>query len=96
MKLKELSEMFKALGHETRIQILEHLRTPSQPVSPGAISSSIKVDYEVVHYHCEKLRDAGLIVREGKSHPLYALDTKPLRVMEEWLSKRGYKNAQTK
>ena len=57
------SETLQALGHPTRVQILEALR---EPASGAAVARAIGQPRQRVNYHMHELSQAGLVKRIGE------------------------------
>lgn len=63
--LEARAEVFKALGHPTRLQIATQLK--SGPQSVGELTTLVGADTSTVSKHISVLRDAGIVrgVKEG-------------------------------
>lgn len=60
---ESLARVFKALGHPTRIKILEHLKQIDQCIC-GDIVSLFSLSQSTISQHLKSLKDAGLIIGE--------------------------------
>ena len=83
-----LGETFKAMGDETRREILRLLRSGS--LSAGEIAAQFEMSAATVSHHLSVLREAGLIQdeRRGK-HILYTLNASVFEEMILWLRAFG-------
>lgn len=80
---------FDVLGDPVRRRILELLATGEQP--SGALSATISEEFGIsqpaVSQHLKVLRENGFAtVRADGTRRLYAVDSTPLREVDEWLS----------
>lgn len=83
----ELVEVFKALSHPIRIDILDHLK--SQPLTTGELSEKYDVSRYAIMKHLRVLVDANLITirRKGRLRVNY-LNVIPLQELyNRWVSK---------
>jgi ArsR family transcriptional regulator, arsenate/arsenite/antimonite-responsive transcriptional repressor len=60
LRLKETAEMFNALSHPARLQILEYLAETKTCIS-GDISEEIPLSRTTVNQHLDELKKVGLI-----------------------------------
>lgn len=79
---------FDVLGDPVRRRILELLADGEQ--TAGAIGATIQVEFAItqpaVSQHLKVLRDNGFTtVRPDGQRRLYAVDSRPLRDVDEWL-----------
>lgn len=80
---------FDVLGDPVRRRILELLTEGEQP--SGALSAVVQAEFGIsqpaVSQHLKVLRDNGFAtVRADGTRRLYAVDTGPLREVDEWLA----------
>ncbi|HVV25090.1 MAG TPA: metalloregulator ArsR/SmtB family transcription factor [Pseudonocardiaceae bacterium] len=80
---------FDVLGDPVRRRILELLTEGEQP--SGALSAVVQAEFGIsqpaVSQHLKVLRDNGFAtVRADGTRRLYAVDTSPLREVDEWLA----------
>jgi DNA-binding transcriptional ArsR family regulator len=83
---------FDVLGDPVRRRILELLADGEQ--TSGAVSAVIQDEFGIsqpaVSAHLRVLRESGFTtVRADGARRLYAVDTAPLREVEEWLGRFG-------
>lgn len=90
---------FDVLGDPVRRRILELLaEAPDGEQSSGAVTSVIQDEFGIsqpaVSQHLRVLRENGFTtVRAAGTRRLYAVDTQPLREVDEWLNRfRGFWN----
>jgi DNA-binding transcriptional ArsR family regulator len=81
---------FEVLGDPVRRRILELLADGEQP--SGAVSSVIQAEFGIsqpgVSQHLRVLRESGFAtVRADGARRLYAVDSAPLREVDEWLER---------
>lgn len=87
MESHELTEMFKALAHPSRVEILDFLK--DGPMTTGELSDKFDVSRYAVMKHLNILESAGLVVvrREGRIRLNY-LNAVPLQQLyNRWVSK---------
>jgi DNA-binding transcriptional ArsR family regulator len=80
---------FDVLGDPVRRRILELLATGEQPsgVLSATISEEFGISQPAVSQHLKVLRENGFAtVRADGTRRLYAVDSTPLREVDEWLS----------
>ncbi len=86
---EQMNSVFHALAHETRREILDHLR--DQPgIAVGELASRFDVTRIAVMNHLTVLSHAGLITsrKDGRSRHLY-LNAMPIQMIyERWID--GY------
>lgn len=86
---EQMDSVFHALAHETRREILDHLR--DQPgMTVGTLASRFDVTRIAVMNHLTVLTNAGLITsqKDGRSRRLY-LNAMPIQMIyERWID--GY------
>ncbi|MCU4177452.1 ArsR/SmtB family transcription factor [Carboxylicivirga sp. N1Y90] len=94
--LQELAQLFKALAHPARLQILSFLASQNACFS-GDITEEIPLGRTTVNQHLSELKKVGLvqgIVRGSKTN--YCLDNKAIELLEksgiEFLSKLNKSN----
>lgn len=84
----ELDNVFKALSHRTRRQILMTLKHMGGKMSAGEIASRYSCAWPTITKHLKVLQQAGLVevCREG-NHQLYKLNLQPMSNVEKnWIS----------
>lgn len=69
MTINPANAAFRALGDETRREILKMLRTG--PRTSGEIASRFDSSWPTISRHLAILRDAGLVVTERKGQEIY-------------------------
>ncbi|MBA4409461.1 MAG: metalloregulator ArsR/SmtB family transcription factor [Bacteroidota bacterium] len=84
-ELQERANLFKALAHPARLQILQFLAQTKTCIT-GDISERFPLTRATVNQHMKELRDAGLICghTEG-SKIVYCLDIENVKAMEKIL-----------
>ena len=82
-----LGDTFKAVGDETRREILRLLRSGS--LTAGEIAAHFEMSATTVSHHLSVLREAGLILDERRGKYIcYTLNASVLEEMILWL--RGF------
>ncbi len=85
MKL-EPSEMFKVLGVETRVKIINHLKSKG-PLGAKNIAELVGITPASVSQHLRVLRQAGLVKSERKGYWIpYSIDEEVLESCRQVLS----------
>lgn len=80
-------EMFTALSHPLRQQILDALRV--QPASVRELTDGLTASQPVVSQHLKVLRDAGLVsARAEGTRRIYSVETEGLRQLRLFLEQR--------
>ena len=69
MTLNPANAAFRALGDETRREILKMLR--AGPRTSGEIASKFNSSWPTISRHLSILRDAGLVVTERRGQEIY-------------------------
>lgn len=64
--LEEYLEMHSAVGHRSRYEILYRL-VHSGEMSPTELEEAIEIDDSTLHYHLNKLADAGLVEKRQRT-----------------------------
>lgn len=84
--LRQLSRLFQALSDETRLRILELLRSGEHCVCD--LTGALEAQQSRLSFHLRTLKEAGLVTdrREGR-WSYYALRPEALEAMEELLSR---------
>jgi DNA-binding transcriptional ArsR family regulator len=84
LSLAAPADVFTAIAHPVRRQILDALRTGEQPVH--ALAAPFSMSRPAVSQHLKLLREAGLVseVRRGRERR-YALQPARLRDVASWL-----------
>jgi ArsR family transcriptional regulator len=89
-KLQEQANLFKALGHPARLQILQFL-AKSQNCISGDISDELPLSRTTVNQHLKELKDAGLIKGHIEGAKMkYCLDGEKVEQMKSLL--KGFMN----
>lgn len=80
------AEVFRALGHEDRLAMLEHLRcAPRGRAGVLELAELSGISRFAASHHLGVLRAAGLIVMSRQSHRhLHRVDRPALRAIEDW------------
>lgn len=79
-----MPDVFDAIGHPVRRQVLDLLRTGPRPVHQ--IAPAFAMSRPAVSQHLKVLLDAGLVVeRKVGRERHYQLDGRPLREVEDWV-----------
>ncbi len=71
VNLKDLHHLFKALGDENRMSILNHLCQCSSEEKVGEISNCCNVDLSVVSRHLGILRDQGVLSAQKRGKEVF-------------------------
>lgn len=76
-RIRELSDLYEALGNETRLRILLMLMETKRPLHIRAIARELNQDYAAVYRHIQRLRKAGLVevFEVGRSRVLALKDS---------------------
>lgn len=81
-----MSDVFTAVGDETRRAILERLRTEGA-LSVTALAKPLEMSRQAVTKHLDVLEEAGLIERRSSGRErLHLLSATPLRELNDWLA----------
>jgi ArsR family transcriptional regulator, arsenate/arsenite/antimonite-responsive transcriptional repressor len=84
--LQEKANLFKALAHPARLQILQFLAETKTCIS-GDISEELPLSRTTVNQHLKELKDAGLIKGETEGVKVnYCLNETTIRKLEIQLS----------
>jgi DNA-binding transcriptional ArsR family regulator len=82
----ELDQVFSALAHRARRQILMTLYFRGGEMSAGDIAGRFHHAWPTTTRHLKVLEEAGLVTHEKKAQArLYRLDERRLKVIEEWV-----------
>jgi len=66
--------MFRALGNQNRIKIIEHLKRNA--LTPTDLTEKLKLSYQATYNHIRKLDEAGFLQKErSHNYVFYSLDT---------------------
>ncbi len=68
-KAAERARVFKAMGHPSRMMILEALA--SQPKNVGELTEIVGSDISTVSKHLTVLKNAGVVVDESRGRSVY-------------------------
>jgi DNA-binding transcriptional ArsR family regulator len=66
LSLNEYLEMYAAVGHRTRYEILYRL-VHSGEMSPKELEDALEVDDSTLHYHLNELVDVGLVEKRQRT-----------------------------
>jgi ArsR family transcriptional regulator len=93
-ELKQVSEVFSALGSPTRLKIVELVSETQRPLHIKAVALALKKDYAAVYRHIVVLEKSGLvgIYEVGRSRVIYLKN--PERVKECILIAKNVLNTQ--
>lgn len=84
--LQEKANLFKALAHPARLQILQFLATTQNCIS-GDISEELPLSRTTVNQHLSELKDAGLIKGHVEGVKMkYCLDGEKVKEMKDLLT----------
>lgn len=84
--LQEKANLFKALAHPARLQILQFLAETKTCIS-GDISDELPLSRTTVNQHLKELKDAGLIKGHVEGVKMnYCLDSEKVKEMKNLLS----------
>jgi ArsR family transcriptional regulator len=84
--LQEKANLFKALAHPARLQILQFLATTKNCIS-GDISEELPLSRTTVNQHLNELKDAGLIKGHIEGVKMkYCLDGEKVKEMKNLLT----------
>ena len=72
-KLRQVSDIFSALGSPTRLRIIELVSETQRPLHIKAVAQVLKKDYAAVYRHVRVLEKCGLIgvYEVGRSRVIY-------------------------
>lgn len=72
-ELRQVSEVFSALGSPTRLRIIELVSETQRPLHIKAVAQVLKKDYAAVYRHVRVLEKCGLIgvYEVGRSRVIY-------------------------
>ena len=62
LDLRRVSEIFSALGNETRVRILLLIHQTKRPLHIKAIAEALDLDYAALYRHVKVLQRSGLLV----------------------------------
>ena len=80
-----MADVFDAIGHPVRRQVLDLLRSGPRPVHQ--IAPAFAMSRPAVSQHLRVLLDAGLVIeRKVGRERHYQLDSRPLREVDEWVA----------
>ncbi len=84
--LQQKANLFKALSHPARLQILQFLATTQNCIS-GDISDELPLSRTTVNQHLKELKDAGLIKGHIEGVKMkYCLDAQKVNEMKNLLT----------
>ena len=85
MKTEQLAKIFKALGHPTRIQIIEHLIDINTCVC-GEIVNIFPYSQSTISQHLKILKDSGIVCGEVEGPKTYfCIDKKILKQFKQYV-----------
>ena len=72
-KLRQVSDVFSALGSPTRLRIVELVSETERPLHIKAVAQVLKKDYAAVYRHIRVLEKCGLVgvYEVGRSRVIY-------------------------
>ena len=72
-QLRQVSDIFSALGSPTRLKIIELVSETERPLHIKAVAQVLKKDYAAVYRHVQVLEKCGLIgvYEVGRSRVIY-------------------------
>lgn len=72
-KLRQVSDIFSALGSPTRLRIVELVSETERPLHIKAVAQVLKKDYAAVYRHIRVLEKCGLVgvYEVGRSRVIY-------------------------
>ena len=62
LDLRRVTEIFSALGNETRVRILLLIHQTKRPLHIKAIAEALDLDYAALYRHVKVLQRSGLLV----------------------------------
>ena len=73
LELRQVSDIFSALGSPTRLKIVELVNETQRPLHIKAVAQALKKDYAAVYRHVRVLETCGLVgvYEVGRSRVLY-------------------------
>jgi DNA-binding transcriptional ArsR family regulator len=86
MTTKELARVFKAMGHPTRIQIVEHLLKRNSCIC-GEIVDIFPFSQSTISQHLKILKDSGIVCGEIEGpKTCYCVDAQILKEFKDYVS----------
>ena len=86
MDTEQLSHIFKALGHPTRVKIVEHLRKIDTCVC-GEIVDIFPFSQSTISQHLKQLKEAGLVCGEVEGPKTYfCVDKEILKQVQTYIN----------
>ena len=91
LELRQVSDIFSALGSPTRLKIVELVNETQRPLHIKAVAQALKKDYAAVYRHVRVLETCGLVgvYEVGRSRVLYLknaeLVTECVRIVQNML-----------
>lgn len=84
------ARLFRALGDETRLEILGLLAVSAEPVCACEIETNFRLSQPTISHHLRVLREAGLVTAERRGLWIhYALDRSALADLETVAERLG-------
>lgn len=84
-ELQQKANLFKALSHPARLQILQYLARSKKCIT-GDISDHFPIARGTVNQHMKELKDAGLIIgHKQASKTVYCLNVDRIKELEDTL-----------
>ena len=79
-ELRQLSDVFSALGSPTRLKIIELVSKTERPLHIKAVAQMLQKDYAAVYRHIRVLEECGLvgIYEVGRSRVIYLKNAEPI------------------
>jgi DNA-binding transcriptional ArsR family regulator len=62
LEIKRVTEIFNALGNETRVRILLLINKTKRPLHIKAVAEALDLDYAALYRHVKVLQRSGLLV----------------------------------
>ena len=87
MDTEKLSKIFKALGHPTRIKIVEHLMNIDTCVC-GQIVDIFPFSQSTISQHLKQLKESGIVCGEVEGPKTYfCVDKQVLNLVKNYINK---------
>ena len=82
----EEAQTFRALGDETRVQIVRLLAEQTEPLCACHIEAAFRLSQPTISHHLKVLRDAGLVTSERRGVWIYyALHRERFRALRDFV-----------
>ena len=81
LELRQVSDIFSALGSPTRLKIVELVNETERPLHIKAVAQALKKDYAAVYRHVKVLEKSGLVgfYEVGRSRVIYMKNAELLK-----------------